>query len=633
MLGSAGGAVGAGSSLHTQIQNSQLSQDQLQAIGQAVAAQSRGGKIGIANGKASSGTGAKESPLHVVVEETLGSTIFRWVKFIFWAGFLGYLFFFTLQVAVDMTGMMKPGGRAIQNNEAKAEHQNVRFSDVHGCDEAKDELQELVEFLINPDRFSSLGGKLPKGVLLVGPPGTGKTLLAKAVAGEAGCPFFYMSGSEFDEMYVGVGAKRVRELFNQARAKAPAIIFIDELDAVGAKRNERDPAYAKQTLNQLLTELDGFSPSTGVILIAATNYPQMLDKALTRPGRFDRRVVVPLPDVRGRIDILKHHMKSVQVGTDVDATVVARGTPGFSGADLENLVNQAAIHASRNKAKKVGSLDFEWAKDKIMMGAEQRSRIIRDQDKLMTAYHEAGHALVAIFTDGAAPLHKMTIIQRGMALGVTHFLPEMDQVSKAYKEYLADIDVSLGGRQAEELIYGPEKVSSGISSDLQNATAVAHTLVTRFGYSEKLGNVDLASDYDRLSSETKQLIESEVRRIIEESRQRAKTILAEKRPQLEALCKALMEFETLTKDDMEKIIRGEKLEKLPEERVGKSTPIKVCPFTARVPASPELSNFPRDFAHSFRFSSDPGSRIQAYEVPLTDAGRLDAARHGRRAGR
>jgi ATP-dependent metalloprotease len=360
--------------------NSAISPRDLQAVGQAVAAQSQHGQVGAVTGKNTSGTGAKETPLYVVVEESTGAVIFRWVRMLIYAALACYIALVVLTLIVEMTGSLRT--RTAQNNEVQPQHQTVRFSDVHGCDEAKDELQELVEFLINPERFSTLGGKLPKGVLLVGPPGTGKTMLARAVAGEAGCPVFYMSGSEFDEMYVGVGARRVRELFAQARAKAPAIIFIDELDAVGGKRNARDPAYAKQTLNQLLTELDGFNPSTGVILIAATNYPQSLDKALTRPGRFDRRVQVPLPDVRGRTEILKHHMKKVAVAPDVDPTILARATSGFSGAELENLVNQAAVHASRKKLKKVGPLDFEWAKDKIMMGAEARSKMIREQDKV-----------------------------------------------------------------------------------------------------------------------------------------------------------------------------------------------------------------------------------------------------------
>lgn len=536
-----------------------LDSEQLQSVGQAVAARTHGSQVGISTKQP--GTGAKESPLYVVVEESLGSSVFRWVKFFLYFGFFTYMSLVLVTILVETTGVLK-NVRGTQSNEATPQQQKVRFSDVHGCDEAKDELQELVEFLLNPERFSTLGGKLPKGVLLVGPPGTGKTLLARAVAGEAGVPFFYMSGSEFDEVYVGVGAKRVRDLFNQARAKAPAIIFIDELDAIGAKRNERDAAYVKQTLNQLLTELDGFSQTSGVIILAATNYPQLLDKALTRPGRFDRRVVVGLPDVRGRMDILKHHMKNVQISTDVDVAVIARGTPGFSGADLENLVNQAAVHASRHRQERVGPTDFDWAKDKIMMGAEARSRIIQDKDKILTAYHEAGHALVAYFSPSATPLYKITIVPRGMALGITHFLPEMDTVSRNYTEYLSDIDVSMGGKAAEELIFGPDKVTSGISADIQSATETAFTLITRFGYSKKLGNVDLSTNYDKLSSETKQEIEAEVRRLVEEARLRATKILTEKRHELELLTKALMEYETLSKEEMEKILRGEKLDKI-----------------------------------------------------------------------
>ena len=462
-VGQSEGVSSFGGSNQFQGQNSSLNSDQLQAIGQAVAAQSRGGNISISQGKGNTtGTGAKESPVYVIVEESIGSTLFKWAKFFFWFGLVTYLSMVLITLVIETTGILKKVG-AVANNEAQPQHQTVRFSDVHGCDEAKEELQELVEFLKDPEKFSTLGGKLPKGVLLVGPPGTGKTLLARAVAGEAGVPFFFMSGSEFDEVYVGVGAKRIRELFNSARAKAPAIIFIDELDAVGGKRNERDAAYVKQTLNQLLTELDGFSQQTGVIILAATNFPQLLDKALTRPGRFDRHVVVPLPDVRGRMDILKHHMKNVQIGTDVDETAIARGTPGFSGADLENLVNQAAVRASRNKQKKVGMLDFDWAKDKIMMGAERRSAIIQQKDKVMTAYHEGGHALVAMFTEGANPVYKATIMPRGTALGMTHFLPEMDQVSKSKKQYIAEVAIAMGGKVAEELIYGQDNVSSGAS--------------------------------------------------------------------------------------------------------------------------------------------------------------------------
>ena len=453
-----------GSNTQMQAQNSSLNNEQIQAIGQAVAAQSRGGNVAMARGKSGpTGTGAKESPLYVVVEESLGGTIFKWAKFLLYFGLITYFSLVFVTLVIETTGILKKVG-GVTNNEAQPQHQTVRFSDVHGCDEAKEELQELVEFLKNPEKFSTLGGKLPKGVLLVGPPGTGKTLLARAVAGEAGVPYFFMSGSEFDEVYVGVGAKRVRELFNAARAKAPAIIFIDELDAIGGKRNERDAAYVKQTLNQLLTELDGFSQQSGVIILAATNFPQLLDKALTRPGRFDRNIVVPLPDVRGRMEILKHHMKNIQIGTDVDETTIARGTPGFSGAELENLVNQAAVRASRNQSKKVGMLDFEWAKDKIMMGAERRSAVIQQKDKVMTAYHEGGHALVAMFTPGADPLYKATIMPRGQALGITYQLPEMDKVSMSKKEYLAKIDVCMGGKVAEEIIYGEENVTSGGSS-------------------------------------------------------------------------------------------------------------------------------------------------------------------------
>ena len=543
---------------------SQLSPETMQAVGQAVAGQYQGGSV-IKPG-AKSGTGDKNTPLYVVIEESWGSTLLKWFKTLLWVGIAGYFLLVVLTMVFEMTGSFRTRGN--QNNEVQPQQQTVRFSDVHGCDEAKDELQELVEFLMNPEKFNKLGGKLPKGVLLVGPPGTGKTMLARAVAGEAGCPYFYMSGSEFDEMYVGVGAKRVRDLFAQARNKSPAIIFIDELDAVGGKRNARDPAYAKQTLNQLLTELDGFSPSTGVILIAATNYPDSLDKALTRPGRFDRHVQVPLPDVRGRIAILKHHMKKMPVATDVDATKIARATQGMSGAELENVVNQAAVHASRQKLKKVGVQDFEWAKDKVMMGAETKSRVIRDQDKIMTAYHEAGHTLVNLYTPGSTQLYKVTIVPRGHALGITHFLPEMDQVSMGYDQYLAQIDVSMGGRAAEELIYGLNKVSSGISGDIQQATQVAHQLVTRCGFSAKLGNVDLASRYDELSSETKMEIEREIRAIVEAGRHRADKILLDKRKELEALKDALIEYETLDKEEVLQVIQGKKLQRIEPELMG-----------------------------------------------------------------
>lgn len=559
-------AAAVQANLDSSAHNSSLSPQQLQAIGQAVGAKVRGGSA------ATTGTGSKTSPLYVIVDESIGNTIFKWVKFFFWFGLLTYLALVVVTLTVEASGMLKKVG-GTTNAEARPELQTTRFSDVHGCDEAKEELQEIVEFLKAPEKFSTLGGKLPKGILLVGPPGTGKTLLARAVAGEAGVPFFYMSGSEFDEVYVGVGAKRVRELFTAARAKAPAIVFIDELDAIGGKRNERDAAYVKQTLNQLLTDLDGFDQNSGVIFLAATNFPQLLDKALTRPGRFDRNVTVPLPDVRGRVSILKHHMKNIQIGTDVDASVIARGTPGFSGAELENIVNIAAVHASKNKAKKVHMTDFEWAKDRVVMGAERRSAVIQEKDKLMTAYHEGGHALVAMFTKYTDPLYKATIMPRGHALGVTTMLPEMDKVSVAKKEYLARIDVCMGGKVAEELIYGPDDVTSGASSDIQQATAIARAMVTQMGMSDELGNVDLHSDFNRLSAHTKEKIEVEVRRIIEESKQRACDLLTARRKELDLLAKGLVQYESLTKDEMEKIVKGEKL---PDRLTAlPSVPIKV----------------------------------------------------------
>ena len=567
-------ASGGGSQIQGR---SNLSNTQLQAIGQAVAAQSRGGS-GAGAKVSGSGTGEKASPLYVVVDESMGSIIFKWVRFGLIFVLVGYFALVMLQLVIDATGVLKKVGYGTAN-EAQPQQQTVRFSDVHGCDEAKEDLQELVEFLKNPEKFSSLGGKLPKGVLLVGPPGTGKTLLARAVAGEAGVPFFFMSGAEFDEIYVGVGAKRVRELFAAARSKAPAIIFIDELDAVGGKRNERDPAYAKQSLNQLLTELDGFSKETGVIILAATNFPKLLDKALTRPGRFDRNIVVPLPDVRGRMEILKHHMKNVQVSTEVDESILARGTPGFSGAELENLVNQAAVRASRNKATKVSMLDFEWAKDKIMMGAERRSAVIQEKDKIMTAYHEAGHALVGLYTKGATPLYKVTIMPRGQALGMTSSMPDMDKVSQARKEFVAQIDVCMGGKVAEQLVYGEDNVSSGCSSvhtppwrrakanahrrqDLTHATQVAYQMVTMHGMSDVLGNMDFASSYEQLSSETKLKIEQEVIRFVEEGKSRATALLTEKRKELDILAKALVEYETLNRAEVTKVLKGEKLDKM-----------------------------------------------------------------------
>lgn len=441
------------------VEGSGLSSAKLQAVGQAVAAHRAGGNMAFSAGS----NGGKNGPLHVIVDETFGTAALRWIKFLLWFGLCAYLSLVLVTMVVEgMTTLKRPN--KVDDINAKAENQKARFSDVHGCDEAKEELQELVDFLRNPDKFSNLGGKLPKGVLLVGPPGTGKTLLARAVAGEAGVPFFYMSGSEFDEIYVGVGAKRVRELFNAAKAKSPSIIFIDELDAIGGKRNSRDATYVRQTLNQLLTEMDGFSQNSGVILLGATNFPESLDKALTRPGRFDRHVTVSLPDVRGRIAILKHHAKKIKMGPDVNVEAIAARTSGLSGAELENIVNQAAIHASKEKAMAVMQTHFEWAKDKVIMGAEKRSMVITPKEKEMTAYHEAGHALIAYYSkDTAGELYKVTVLPRGQSLGHTAFLPAMDKYSYSVRDYLGIIDRAMGGKVAEEIVYGNEFVTSGVS--------------------------------------------------------------------------------------------------------------------------------------------------------------------------
>lgn len=441
-----------------------LTPQQLQAVSQAMAAQSYGANIALGKGAQVSGAGGRDGPIHVVVDESMGGVFFRWVKFALWFCLVTYLSMMVVSMIIEgMNSFKRPGGA--RDSEVKSEAQTTRFNDVHGCDEAKEELQDLVEFLKNPEKFSTLGGKLPKGVLLVGPPGTGKTLLARAVAGEAGVPFFYMSGSEFDEVYVGVGAKRVRELFAAAKAKSPSIVFIDELDAIGGKRNARDAAYVKQTLNQLLTELDGFDQNSGVIIMGATNFPQLLDKALTRPGRFDRHVTVPIPDVRGRIAILNHHAKKVKAASDVNLQAIALTTSGLSGAELENIVNQAAIHASKSKQRSISHKDFEWAKDKVIMGSERKSMVITPKEKEMTAYHEAGHALISYFAkDAASTFYKVTVLPRGQSLGHTAKLPVMDKYSFSLRDYLSDIEVALGGKVAEEIVYGQDFVTSGVSS-------------------------------------------------------------------------------------------------------------------------------------------------------------------------
>ncbi|KAI9218307.1 peptidase family M41-domain-containing protein [Blastocladiella britannica] len=436
----------------------------------------------------------------------------------------------------------------------------ARLADVAGCDEAKQDLEEIVAFLQDPSRFTGLGGRMPRGVLLTGPPGTGKTMLARAVAGEAGVPFFFMSGSEFDELYVGVGARRVRELFAAARKKSPAIIFIDELDAIGGKRNPKDQSFMRQTLNQLLVELDGFAQTEGVIVMAATNSPEMLDRALVRPGRFDKHVTVGLPDVRGRMQILDVHLKDKTVDAAVDLSVIARGTPGFSGAEIANLINQAAIQASRDGCTAIHMRHFEFAKDKLLMGAERRSAIVTEASRNLTAYHEGGHALVAMHTPGAMPLHKATIMPRGSSLGMTVQLPEMDKDSYTRREYLAMIDVAMGGRAAEELVFGPENVTSGAHSDLQQATRVARQMVTALGMSDRVGLVALpgADDeaYDRLSPATKQVVEDEVKALVEQSYARVKTLLKGRSTELKRLASALVEFETLSQEEMINATKG-----------------------------------------------------------------------------
>lgn len=434
------------------------------------------------------------------------------------------------------------------------------FGDVAGCDEAKEDVKELVDYLKEPTRFQKLGGRIPTGILLVGPPGTGKTLLAKAIAGEAKVPFFTISGSDFVEMFVGVGASRVRDMFEQAKKSAPCIIFIDEIDAVGRQRgagvggghDERE-----QTLNQMLVEMDGFEGNEGVIVIAATNRPDVLDAALLRPGRFDRQVVVGLPDVRGREQILKVHMRKVPLADDVKASVIARGTPGFSGADLANLVNEAALFAARGNRRIVGMEEFESAKDKIMMGAERRTMVMTEEEKEMTAYHEAGHAIVGCLVPEHDPVHKVTIIPRGRALGVTFFLPLADAISQSRRKLESQISVAYGGRLAEEIIYGSERVSTGASQDIKYATSIARNMVTQWGFSEKLGPVLYAEDENEvflgrsmgksqhMSDETASVIDFEVKTIINNNYQRAQTYLQDNMDILHAMKDALMKYETI----------------------------------------------------------------------------------------
>jgi cell division protease FtsH len=442
---------------------------------------------------------------------------------------------------------------------------------VAGVDEAKDDLKEIVDFLRDPQKFQRLGGRIPKGVLLVGPPGTGKTLLARAIAGEANVPFFTISGSDFVEMFVGVGASRVRDMFEQAKKNSPCIVFIDEIDAVGRHRgaglgggnDERE-----QTLNQLLVEMDGFEANESVILIAATNRPDVLDPALLRPGRFDRHVVVPNPDLAGREKILRVHLRKVPLAPDVDPRVIARGTPGFSGADLANLVNEGALLAARRGKRVVMMSELEDAKDKVMMGAERRSMAMSDEEKKLTAFHEAGHAVIAITVEGSDPIHKATIIPRGRALGMVMRLPERDQLSLTRQKMLADLCVAFGGRIAEELVFGHEKVTTGAQSDIEQATRMARAMVTRFGMSDSLGPIAYAENQEEvflghsvsrtqnISEATAQKIDSEIHRIIEESYERARKILTERLADLNVLARGLLEYETLTGDEITALLKG-----------------------------------------------------------------------------
>ncbi len=443
------------------------------------------------------------------------------------------------------------------------------FKDVAGCDEAKEEVTELVDYLKDPSKFQRLGGKIPKGVLMVGPPGTGKTLLAKAISGEAKVPFFSISGSDFVEMFVGVGASRVRDMFEQAKKSAPCIIFIDEIDAVGRQRgaglggghDERE-----QTLNQMLVEMDGFEGNEGIIVIAATNRPDVLDPALLRPGRFDRQVVVGLPDVRGREQILKVHMRKVPLGDDVKPELIARGTPGFSGADLANLVNEAALFAARGNKRVVAMEEFDKAKDKIMMGAERRSMVMTDDEKAMTAYHEAGHAIVGRLVPEHDPVYKVSIIPRGRALGVTMYLPEQDRVSHSKQHLESMISSLFGGRLAEAIIYGDEKVTTGASNDIERATEIARKMVTQWGLSEKMGPLLYAEDenevflgrqvtqHKNMSDDTARAIDEEVKSVIDKNYQRAKQILEENVDILHAMKDALVKYETIDADQIDDLM-------------------------------------------------------------------------------
>ena len=509
----------------------------------------------------------EEHKVHITVRSDSNESSFWMNVFL---NLLPVVFFFGLWIFLSRrqgSGMGGPMSFGKSKAKLLTEANGTKtFEDVAGVDQAKEDLQEVVEFLQDPQKFERLGGKIPKGVLLVGPPGTGKTLLARAVAGEAGVPFFSISGSDFVEMFVGVGASRVRDMFEQAKKNAPCIIFIDEIDAVGRSRangmsgnDERD-----QTLNAMLVEMDGFNDNQGVIVIAATNRVDVLDKALTRPGRFDRQIQVPNPDFIGREKILKVHCRKVPIGPDVDLKVVSRGTPGFSGADLANLVNEAALLAARRSKRIVTSQEFEDARDKILMGAEHRTLLMTDAEKKMTAYHEGGHALVSLKMPGSVPIHKATIIPRGRALGMVQSLPERDQISQSYEEMVAQLAMAMGGRVAEELVFGEKNITSGASGDIQQATRLARAMVTQLGFSPILGrmaygepNADVFSA-PKIAEETQKVVDSEIKRLVEDGYQTAKKILTEYRKELDTLAHGLLEFETLSGSEIKDLLEGKR---------------------------------------------------------------------------
>ncbi len=549
----------------------------------------------------------RKANVELAAEDARPSLLAIFVNVLPFLLFLGLWFFLLRQ-------MQAGGAKAFSFGKSKAklltgDTPKVTFQDVAGADEAKEELQEIIEFLKDPQKYTRLGGRLPKGVLLVGPPGTGKTLLARAVAGEANRPFFSMSGSDFVEMFVGVGASRVRDLFEQGKAHAPCIIFVDEIDAVGRHRgaglggghDERE-----QTLNQLLVEMDGFESNEGVILIAATNRPDVLDPALLRPGRFDRQVVVDFPDLRGREEILKVHLRKVPVGEDVDVTVLARGTPGMSGADLANLVNESALLAARRGHDKVFFNDLEEAKDKVMLGAERKSMVMKEDERRNTAYHEAGHAVCAIKTPGCDPLHKVTIVPRGRALGLAFTLPTEDRYSVTRQQLEAILVMTYGGRVSEEMIFGHDRVTTGASNDIQKATGLARRYVSQWGLSDTIGPVLVGdneqevflgrelSRHREVSEKTAQLVDAEVSKLLNQSYSRAKDTLHKFSDLLHAIAAALLERETLTSDDIGVLVRGEKL---PPRKISAPPPSSLPPVGLTIapelrPATPSLLGGP-----------------------------------------